>query len=283
MLRRCSPLLFLALVACPSKPAVVEESSARDATAIVIAEASAPPQATTSAKAGGARARAVPASIWVGESGGARIEWTTHGIATRRADGTAVDLFERSKGEAGCEGDQTDRILSVVGSIVSYEESVGTTCEGAAHPSAVTFYAAVDAAHPGKKVSLTDLFPDADVLRALLADSVVKRHLPKTPPKTTDALVRALAESQPECEYTFSADLLSRFAFHHVEGDRVAVRIGLSHGCEVMRGNLTQLGILLPIPPRWKDALDRASSRAEGFLMKDQATVSGGRETSLRF
>jgi hypothetical protein len=275
----------LALSACPSKPAQPEEGAVHEAAAVAMAEDSAPVPSTSAAspKPARARARPVPASIWVGESGGARIEWTTHGIATRNPDGTAVDLFERSKGEAGCEGDQVDRVLSVVGSIVSYEESVGTTCEGAAHPSAVTFYAAVDAAHPGKKVRLTDLFPDADVLRALMGDAVVKRHLPKTPPKTVDALVQTLADSEPECEYAFGKDLLTRFAFHHVESNRVAVRFGLSHGCEVARGNLTQLGILLPIPPSWKDALDRASSRTEGFLMRDQAAVSGGRETSLRF
>jgi hypothetical protein len=241
------------------------------------------PSATASARAQRAKPGAVPASIWVGESGGVRIEWTTQGIAARRPDGTAIDLFDRSQGESGCEGDQTLRLLSVVGSIVSYEESEGTTCEGAAHPSAITLYAAVDAAHPGKKVRLTDLFPDADVLRALVADSVVKRHLPKTLPKTTDALVEALADSEQECEYAFGKDLLTRFAFHHVEGDRVAVRIGLSHGCEVARGKLTQLGLLLPIPPTWKGPLDRASSRAEGFLMRDQEAVSGGRETTIHF
>jgi hypothetical protein len=175
------------------------------------------------------------------------------------------------------------KLLSVVGSIVSYEEFEGTSCEGAAHPSAITLYAAVDAAHPGKKPRLTDLFPDADVLRALLSDAVVKKHAPKTPPKTTEALVKALESSDPECEYSFGGDLLNRFAFHHVEGQKVAVRIGLSHGCEVARGKLTQLGILLAVPPALQQALERASTRAEGFLMRDQAAVSAGKETQMRF
>ena len=283
LLRTCPWLLVAALSACPSKPATkAQGDGVREAAAAEVPDAVVGPQAAPTAT-GAAKARPLPSSIWAGESGGVRIEWTTQTIAVRPAGGKTVDLFERPKSEPGCEGEQTYRLLSVVGSIVSYEEFEGATCEGAAHPSSFTRYVAVDAAHPTRRPRLTDLFADADVLRALMADAVVKRHAPKTPPKTTDALVKALESSNTECEYSFDPDLLNRFAFHHVEGRQVAVRIGLSHGCEVARGKLTQLGILLPIPPALQGALDRASTRAEGFLMRDQAAVSAGRETSLHF
>ncbi len=223
------------------------------------------------------------APIWSGESGGVRIEWTANGIFLAAAEGGKVDLFDRSKSEPGCDGEQSDRLLSVVGSLVSYEEFVGTTCEQAAHPSAVTLYVAVDAGHRDKKPSLTDFFADADLVRALSADPLVRRHLPKNPPHTSGAFVKALTESQTECEYAFDPDMLSRFAFHHVEGGQVSVRIGLSHGCELARGKLTQLGILLPVPAKLKDALERASTRAEGFLMRDAQAIGRGKQTSFRF
>jgi hypothetical protein len=289
VLRRVLPPAFLALPACPSKPAPSPAEAPRDAAGVEPQSAVAIPRETPdvqeepSAKAGASKVRSAPSTIWVGESGGVRVEWTTRGIVTRPPESRPIDLFDRPTSEPGCEGELGLRLLSVVGSIVSYELSEGTTCENAAHPSAITLYAAVDAAHPAQKVRLTDLFADSDVLRALMADAVVKRHLPKTPPKTTDALVQALAESNPECEYSFGPDLPTRFAFHHLEGSRVAVRIGLSHGCEVARGKLTQLGILLPVPPSWKDALERANARTEGFLMRDEQAVSGGKETSLHF
>ena len=288
-------LVVLASLACRSKAPAPPRDGEVSSDAALVPASTAPAlptrdvEAPGTARAGGAEMDAAingsgaASSIWSGDSGGVQIDWTTRAIAVRRAGRKTVDLIAIPKSEPGCEGDLSVQILSVVGSIVSYEEFEGTTCEGAAHPSAITFYAAVDAAHPGRKLRLTDLFADADVLRALMADSVVQRHAPKAAPRTAAELVTALSASQAECEYAFEKDLLNRFAFHHVEGDRVAVRIGLSHGCEVARGKLTQLGILLPVPPKLKDALDRASSRTEGFLMRDGSLVSKGQTTSIQF
>jgi hypothetical protein len=284
MPRRFVWILLVGLFACRSKPDVTnQEKTAPEASAVEPPHVAEMPPKASAAPTASAKPRSSPSSIWTGESGGVRIDWTTDAIAVEPPDGRAVQLIERPKKEEGCEGEKTVRLLSVVGSIVSYEEFEGTSCEGAAHPSSITLYAAVDAAHAGKTVRLTDLFADADVLRALLADAVVKRHAPKTPPKTTEALVKALSSENTECEYAFGPDLLNRFAFHHVEGQKVAVRIGLSHGCEAARGKLTQLGILLPIPPALAGSLERASMRSQGFLMSDQAAVSGGKETRFRF
>jgi len=291
-------LVVLASLACRSKAPAPPRDGEVSSDAALVPASTAPAlptrdvEAPGTARAGGAEMDAAingsgaASSIWSGESGGVQIDWTTRAIAVRRAGRKTIDLIAIPKSEPGCEGDLSVQILSVVGSIVSYQLSEGTTCEFAAHPSAVTLYKAVDAADPKRAAlhpSLTDFFADADVLRAMMADSVVQRHAPKAVPRTAAELVTALSASQAECEYAFEKDLLNRFAFHHVEGDRVAVRIGLSHGCEVARGKLTQLGILLPVPPKLKDALDRASSRTEGFLMRDASLVSKGQTTSIQF
>ena len=233
--------------------------------------------------------------IWSGESGGARIDWTTEGIFLQPPSAQAFKAFEKFEWLKNvgrrCEAEQDARVLSVVGPIVSYELSEEWFCELAAHPTGNTVYSAVDAAHPcpwapcsvEQKTSLTDLFPDADLFRALTADPIVRRQLPNPASRTTRDLVWELSASNTECQYAFHSDLLNRFAFHHIEGNRVAVRIGLSHGCEVAHGTLTQLGILLPIPPRLREALDHASTRVEGFLMRDSLLISNRQKTSIRF
>lgn len=59
------------------------------------------------------------------------------------------------------------------------------------------------------------------------------------------------------CEVSYY-EVNESFAFHHTKGGNVAVRIGLPHGCEVMRGNYTELGIYLPIPSTFVEYIKRA-------------------------
>src|SRR5262249_46278706 len=92
------------------------------------------------------------APIWSGRSGGAQIDWTTTGIFLHPPSGKAFKAFEKfdwleSAGRR-CEAEQDARVLSVVGSIVSYELTEQWFCELAAHPTGETVYSAVDAAHP---------------------------------------------------------------------------------------------------------------------------------------
>ena len=61
--------------------------------------------------------------------------------------------------------------------------------------------------------------------------------------------------------------ILENFAFHHIEGNQVEVRIGVSYGCEVMRGNFEQIALYLPIPKALKRLLKRAEKK--GTLMRD--------------
>ena len=76
---------------------------------------------------------------------------------------------------------------------------------------------------------------------------------------------------------------LSNFAFYSVQGNNVAVRISLSHAGEVCRGQMTQLGILLPIPESMKAAVAAASAGKSGLLMQRAAREFEGQQTTFTF
>jgi hypothetical protein len=69
------------------------------------------------------------------------------------------------------------------------------------------------------------------------------------------------------CDMELGWNMLDSFAFHHIEGEKVAVRIGLSNVCSAANGMFTQLGLLMPIPQKLKTLLQEAASRKT--LMKD--------------
>lgn len=169
------------------------------------------------------------------------------------------------------------QLLSVVGPIVSFEQAGGGYAKGTAHPYAYRQYEAVDLRKKGRPAVLTDFFPRETILKALLGDKVIQRALVgKARPKTLEGLLKALdGYTSEDCTYGFTDDLLSSFAFHHLEGNQVAVRFGLTHGCEVARGSLTTLGVLMPIPPSLKGALEEARQGREGFLAARAPKDSG--------
>jgi len=94
-------------------------------------------------------------------------------------------------------------------------------------------------------------------------------------PATLPELIETLESADTPCEYAFYG-LLTSFAFYDAKDGRVAVRIGLSHGCEVARGNLTQLGIWLDVPDSLREDLARAADGSGGLLMKAAPRRFGG-------
>ena len=62
---------------------------------------------------------------------------------------------------------------------------------------------------------------------------------------------------------------------------RVAVRIGLSHGVEACRGTLTQLGLLLPVPPSLAAALKAADAGSTGYVMRDIRKIAGDAKSTI--
>ena len=239
-------------------------------------------------------------TIWKGVSGSFRWTWTTAEFTARSA-GTGRSVFSASTFEKRSnptlketteepwEGYLECAIhpLSVAGSIASYERDY--YWEGGAHPSGSIDFVSVDVTNPGRRLFLTDLFPDAAILEALLADKIVsdtlKRNHVAGTPKSTAQLVKLLNGKSfggdDNGQFAFTPDFLARFAFHHVQGDRVAVRLNVSWNYEVYRFTSTQIGVLLPMPARLRGALARAAASQEGFLMPEAERRAGNRTTLL--
>lgn len=222
---------------------------------------------------------AAPAALWSGNSGGFQLNWSETDLRIKSAK-TQFSLFPPTPAldpdpEIRCEYEWGLQPLSWVGPYLSYRQESYWGCMKTAHPGMQTEFLVKDLRAPQKPLALNQLFPDAQILKALLADGVVRQALAKAPKRSfqsTAELLAALNELNGECEYYFGKDMLTHFAFHHVQGQQVAIRIGLSHGCEAARGNLTQLGLLLPIPPALKAPLQAATQGKAGFLMGQMET-----------
>ncbi|MES2461381.1 MAG: hypothetical protein V4671_12430 [Armatimonadota bacterium] len=231
---------------------------------------------------------------WTCTSEGYRFLWNAKDLtAAKISTGkTVYSVAEAVKREIGKPG--TDDVftfyqvdfapLSVVGSYLSYQRD--DSWDGGAHPSGNEQFVTVDVLNPRRRVRLTDLFPAETIRKALLADTVVKRVLKreKIPtPATLDGLVKALSGQffggEDDGKYAFPPNLLEDFAFHHVENGSVAVRFLMPHGTEIFRFQNTQLGILLPVPPRMRTAFAQASAGKNGVMMK--SLPNSDRKTEL--
>lgn len=266
----------------------------------------------------GAELNGAQRMIWTGRSAGFTIQWSTTDINARRAGG-ALLFSAKSLAQTGfkefrdintdsttgqadkCVYQRNFTLLSVVGSIISFRDNNYSSCEGEAHPAGETRYTAIDLVKPGavsykdemefdlndpgKAVKLTDIFDETDIFNALRADSLVKEAFADSPsqPRSLNELVESFGGqvSDKHC-YSVDRDMFTRFAFHHLENGKVAVRLGFS-GAGPCREYLTEIGILLPIPPSLKTALAQAESGKEGFLMKDLKKISNGHTTKLSF
>ncbi len=184
-------------------------------------------------------------------------------VRSSQGDKIGLDVDEDSKDdpEEGCESQSSAVPRSLVGGIASWHVSGGGYCPNSAHPWAISTFHTRDL-RTGKPASLRDIFSDEQLLEAFRGEGVVRSLLES--PLHDLSQIEDLQDTN--CVMNFSPEMWTTFAFHHLKGDSVAVRIGLSHDCEVARGSFTQLGILLPVPLTWKEALHKAD--AEGQLMK---------------
>ncbi|MER3633119.1 MAG: hypothetical protein C4325_13985 [Blastocatellia bacterium] len=259
--------------------------------------------------------------IWSGTSGGLNIWWTTRDLYVESPSGIqkiwgplaqkGVEEFVAANSDDGsdeptpamnCDYDRYFKVLSVVGSLVSFKDSYLITCERAAHPDIDTRFTTidlaksghlsyswdVDLANLGKIIKLTDYFAEEDILRALLADRVVQKALvtvnAPAPPRTLEELVTLIKKDDYSLgDYYLPTDFLTRFAFHHIEGNRVAIRLGLPPNSVANHAMHLQLELLLPIPDRLRAQLTLASERQEGFLMKDAEKIAGEQENEFGF
>lgn len=145
-------------------------------------------------------------------------------------------------------------VLSVVGDVVSYTITEGGFC-GGAHPFNSTSFNTIDL-KTGKPVELSALFEAKSIEDALNADKFVKELRAKRDQDLDD------------CKYmVMEPDAKTRaFAFHHVKGEEVAVRLGLSHSVEVCRGEFAQVGVYLKPKAELLKQLEQA--KTAGLLME---------------
>lgn len=262
-------------------------------------------------------------SIWVGSSSGFNISWTRSNVTASPLgdrDGVAFsarDIAEKrfqefkregveQNGRPVCSYAETFRLLGVVGSLISYEASQDSYCADASgrwawpHPSVDTAYHVIDLKHAATPLKLTDLFPENEILEALLADPLVKKAFTENRitkrPQTLGELLAICEEkslsfqplgitsrSPKGCTFTFPENALEQFAFHHLEKDNVAVRIRLQPDSGACRTALAELGLLLSIPESLKPMFVEAEQDRQGFLMKDVFTISKGQVTRFTF
>ena len=93
------------------------------------------------------------------------------------------------------------------------------------------------------QAKITDIFNAKDVFRELMKDSIIHAHLHQFTPKNLQQLCDSLDD---ECEIDFTF-LLESFAIKSIHGDKATILFGLTHGCEVEKGNFTMIEIALPI------------------------------------
>ena len=172
---------------------------------------------------------------------------------------------------------------AVVGDLVSYEFESGFFCDTA---SGEWRYATLDVARPKAFLDLRDFFDDDQILRAFLTDPQLASDIQKSiAEKKLDAVpttLESLSSFLTKFDYQiydgnsfFEADYLTRFAFHHLEGEAICIRVSATSTSTAGRANHQYAEIFLPVPNKLRDVLQKADTGSEGFLMKNSATKVG--------
>lgn len=197
------------------------------------------------------------------------VQWSSIHIAAQSEDDKHKTLFAIAghHEDEECESSKSVQLLSLVGPYAAYKFSSGGYCQGTAHPWAYVGLHAVDI-RDGKKISLITLFSEEILFRALMQDSYIRKALKGAKPTSLKALWKMVDGG---CRASIDDSALTSFAFHHIKGDQIAIRIGFSHGCEAARGAHTQIAFYLPIPEKLAGALKTANKNK--LLMKDLAKL----------
>lgn len=237
--------------------------------------------------------------IWQAQTDDFTIRWST-------ADITVTDQYQETifaaaalankqftanfLSEDQCEYKRNFILLSVVGTIASLQDSENFSCQNTPHPTIETRFMSLDLAKAGRKVKLTDRFAEADILKALLADAVIKSALEQAKPPQLPTTLKALHEilewteiSIKECSYYLPANFLNQFALHHVKGNQIAVRVKLQPLAPACQTKNLQLGFYLPIPASFQSAIQQAQTGKMGFLMQTSPTVTNKKMTQFQF
>jgi hypothetical protein len=197
--------------------------------------------------------------------------WRAQDMSQTEPHFSAQKRFEEAcknaqEGDVACLGprNQTIKVTAQVGRYLGTEVLDSGSIPGAAHPWASKTLETLDM-QTGKPVSLDTLFPAHAIFDAMMKDPVVKQALAGAKPKNLEELRVALADkTTPDGVYLFPQEgLFENFSFHHVKGDKVAVRLALPNAVEAARGTYAQLGLYMDIPNELKQDLKRAAAQGD--------------------
>jgi len=212
--------------------------------------------------------------------------------------------------DADCFCGHSFRISSIVGGIVSFDHESSFSCQGSytnwryssldvsrrlpfRYPRLVEYETEGGAKpHTSSFMDLRELFSESDIFNALMKNAQVSAAVGRSSARkhlqghsSLAQLSKILTDPQVGLSGSFylERDFLSRFAFHHLEGDTVAVWISLTPDSHVGQGNENHLEIILTIPEKLFSAMQRADSRQEGFLLKDAPEFVGTSYAEFEF
>jgi len=241
--------------------------------------------------------------IWQSQNDYLDIRWTETDITATKngkqlfsARAVAQKEFEadfitdNSNASPDCQYDREFTLLSLIGNIASLKETESVKCQRLAEPSTETRLTAYDLALADSKMELTRFFTESDILKALLAEPLIKKALAEantTPPSTLQTLYEALEWSSitfKGCEYQLPQDFLNQFAVHHIQKNQVAIRLNLPaasfSGCDSRN---IQLGFYLPIPRSEKRLFNQVRRGYKGFLKTRNRKSVYGKSTQVSF
>jgi hypothetical protein len=270
---------------------------------------------------------AVPDEIkinWQGSTNSFYLDWNGKDLLVQLKGGIKQKILSRMSENfcrvlhkdpesRNCRCGNSFRLASVVGNIVSFEDESDFSCAGSylywryasldleksgdyIYPTLVEFGdEEASKVRTSKVVAITDLFSEADVLAALLANSQISRDISKalsenkmkSPPTTlsefSDSIFTKYMSDVFDGAFYLRKDYLTRFVFHHIEGDKVAVWISLTSTSHAAQAVHEHVEILLPIPDKLREPLVLADSGQQGFLMKDAEKYVGTSRAKFEF
>ncbi len=197
-------------------------------------------------------------------TGGWAVHWARDSASADGHGRVRMQIFEPEPQRDDCEASSFEQPVSAVGTIVSWSVGEYWDCSHAAHPGARRYFVARDLEKTARglrddSASIFRFFDRAEVERALAADPYLSRFRDAGP--------------LGPCEFSLSGYAVRWAIWDRQPGGQVQVRLGLGHGCEAMRGNLTVIGLTLHPKPEVVGAIERAAQ--DGLLMRQLAPGAG--------
>lgn len=164
------------------------------------------------------------------------------------------------------------RPLSLVGTLLTYENTWACACAGGP-PSSDVSWTTIDL-KTRRAPSLLDSFEEVSLVEALLDDRCVAPLLtqPSPRPRSFDEVVSLLKKEAPpsaDCLGASRAFVHFAFAGYDSERDLVSLRLGFRHEVGPGHSKTSYLGLLVPPRPPLRAALQEVTT-GDGFFMSEE-------------